>query len=254
MRANSLNDRKNLRKIKMEIAEKWKPNTTARHLLAIRNFLYFMEETRGWKLTDTTFLKYRQERHKKVVYLSPEQVEMIRSVRIVGNTSLRHRALFEVLLYTGCRISEALAIKRQDINWDTGEVEVLGKGGKYRMVLLGDSKEWVQKMLNTRADTRDEIFITQKEHTWHRVSAGRAIRELGKKAGLEFTLKPHIMRKTCLTYMLWSGTDLQSVREYAGHANFETTFHHYIAVDKNRIRQAHEYMRDRLKTKQMSLI
>lgn len=241
MKANYLNDVKNIRELKLELEGKGlRPYTVALQFCAIKSFLLFMQETRGWKIIDTKSLKYHYQRNSKVEYLTPEQIAQIRSLPIVGNASLRHRALFEHLLYTGCRISEALSIKRQDINWETGEVEVLGKGGKYRVVMLGESAEWIKKMLAASNDDNPALFVTQKGYVWHRVTAGEAIRQLGKKAELPFILHPHTLRKTFCTYLIWSGTDPGTVQGMMGHSDIKTTFMHYVALDKARMVTAHK--------------
>lgn len=240
---NKKTDRINRKDFFVELSEllrrkKATLGTISRHTFAVKKFLNFLNEKYDMPIINLAVIKCRKAPVRNPTYLEKHEIAAIRSVPIRNIFELRDRTLFEFLLYTGCRISEALGIDTTNIDFDKGEVEVLGKGGKKRIVYLNNSKEWVVEYLKKRNMDSKHLFLNQYGGKLTRCYGTVAIRNLGKKAELVKRIHPHILRHTFGTYLIWAGVDPRTVQEMMGHDDLETTLKYYSAVTQERMRQA----------------
>ena len=220
--------------------------TIGRYVVAIKKFLFWIKIKFNIEYVDLDKVKCKKGKLPKPDFLEREEIYSIRQLPINNPYDLRARVLFEFLLNTGCRISEALGINRKEINWDKSEVEVLGKGNKKRIVFLGDSEIWLKRYLSERKDDSCFLFINQYCRKLHRRDGYFIIKHLGKAAGLR-PIKPHLLRSTFCTYLIWTGTDPRTVQELMGHDDVETTLRYYSAVTHDRMREAHTKLSDTFK-------
>lgn len=142
----------------------------------------------------------------------------------------RERAIIAFLRATGCRIHEVEQVNRNDIDWKTGRLKVLGKGAKERLVYIDDvSAMLIRRYLDGRTDDNPALFIGRGSD---RLTAGwlRTIcKQIGARAGVE-GVHPHRFRRTLATNLLKAGMPLERVRKILGHADISTT-QTYIYVD-----------------------
>jgi integrase/recombinase XerD len=138
-------------------------------LHALHSFLKFCLE-----VLQLSVLHHRQVRvpripRRDVIYLTPEEVQRFVDAIIgpeepweaVSSTRLRFRALVEVLLGTGGRISEVLALNREDISWERKEAKIIGKGNKERTLFFTDrALLWLERYLSQRWDEEEALFVT----------------------------------------------------------------------------------------------
>jgi len=151
--------------------------------------------------------------------------------------------LVEVLLGTGMRISEALSLNRQDIDWERKEAKIIGKGNKQRRVFFTDrSLYWIQRYLKLRQDSHEAIFITRYPfHRLKREDVWRFFDRHRRMARIEKKLTPHILRHTVATNLMFSGCPLAHIKEILGHARIDTTFRYYLGVDQEKAKEAHQH-------------
>ncbi len=213
--------------------------TISRHTFAVKKFLIFLREKHDFSIINLDVIKCRKPKVKNPIYLEKSEIAKIRSLPTQTKMELRDRTLFEFLLYTGCRVSEAINLEWANIDFDKGEVEVLGKGNKKRIVFLNGSKQWLLDYLNKRGNDSKYLFLNQYGRPLPRGYATLAIRNLGKRAALGKKIHPHILRHTFGTYLIWAGVDPRTVQEMMGHDDLETTLKYYSAVTQERMRQAH---------------
>jgi site-specific recombinase XerD len=213
--------------------------TISRHTFAVKKFLNFLNEKYEISIINLAVIKCRKAPARNPTYLEKNEIAAIRQLPVRTMMELRDRTLFEFLLYTGCRISEALGIDIPNIDFNKGEVEVLGKGNKKRIVFLNNSKEWILEYLKKRGDNSKHLFLNQYGKKLTRCYGTVSIRNLGKKAELTKKIHPHILRHTFGTYLIWAGVDPRTVQEMMGHDDLETTLKYYSAVTQERMRQAH---------------
>lgn len=185
----------------------------------------------------------------------PLTEEQLESIRYAARTK-REKALIEFLYSTGCRISEAISLNRSDVNFDTCEIDVFGKGRKWRKVYLTQRAKFaLLDYLNSRTDNSPALFgydfsmvpdhlmehnITLKNGLDGRLTANNAeviLRKIGKRCGLK--IHPHLLRKTVATIALQKGMPIDQVRQMLGHETIATTTI-YAQTRKEEVKSAHE--------------
>ena len=162
---------------------------------------------------------------------------------------LRDRALLELLYAAGLRVSEALALDREDLSISGGFVRVVGKGDKERLVPVGDvALEAIDAYLverdrlsggQTDEDPgRQPLFLSRRGRRLDRMAAWRVMRQAALRAGLSGRVTPHTLRHSFATHLLEGGADLRVVQELLGHASITTT-QLYTHITGERIRQVY---------------
>ena len=136
------------------------------------------------------------------------------------------------LLFTGCRISEALAVKVHDIE-DRGNVTVVhirGKGDKIRTLPIHPKLlKTVLELIDRRQKQSNDFLFTRVKgegdefQPMRRQSVGALLKTTLKRLGLETSRSLHSSRRTVISNLLENGARIESVAELAGHANINTT-------------------------------
>jgi integrase/recombinase XerD len=170
--------------------------------------------------------------------LSIEELEMIREACITP----RERALIEVYYATGARLSEVQKLNREDIDWQTMSVRVIGKGNKERPVYFSFKASYhLKKYLMRRVDEVPALFTTERQ-PYRRLSdrgIQRAIKVIADRSGVKKNVHPHIFRHTFATLLLNNEADLVSVQGLLGHVDPATTQIYAQITDEKR-KQAHK--------------
>lgn len=148
----------------------------------------------------------------------------VEKLRIACGTDTRDNAVLELFLATGCRVSEVVGMRVEDINLQVGCVKVLGKGQKERIVFFGDrALEYLEQYLVGRK-TGAVILSSRAPHQGLRKNAlENIIRRITIKAGLDRRVFPHLLRHTFATRALNKGMPLPTLCDLMGHASVETT-------------------------------
>ena len=176
-------------------------------------------------------VKIKQIRVEKRVKKPFKDVELER-LRYGAADDIRLTALLEVLLSTGCRISEVSGMNRKDLEGD--EIIVYGKGKKERTVYLNaKAKLALERYLATREDENTAMFVSSdKPHSRLLVSRmGQEIRQLGQACGVSDT-HPHKFRRTAATMALNRGMPIEQVQMMLGHESIETTTLYAISAQE----------------------
>lgn len=150
-----------------------------------------------------------------------------------GWRGARMHALLEILYATGLRVSELVGLRLSSLSRDGRIVTVRGKGGKERLVPLGDA---ARTAIETWLPLRTALLKEQgKAVPWlfpSRATAGhvtrdgfaKQLRELALSAGLDpARVSPHVLRHAFATHLLANGADLRSVQQMLGHSDISTT-------------------------------
>jgi len=154
----------------------------------------------------------------------------------------RDRALLETLYGTGVRVGELASMNVGDCDFSEASVRVLGKGGKERVVPLGQSAlKALQDYLPERLGMRSEAKEGDGDALWLARGGGRLsirqvqniVRRHGTLGAGRGDLHPHAMRHTCATHLLDAGADLRSIQELLGHSSLSTTQRYtHVSVDR----------------------
>ena len=153
-----------------------------------------------------------------------------------------YRALIENLRVTGMRISEAISLNRDDIDWNKKEAEITNAKTKEReMVYFTDeSLAWLKRYLDFRNDRSEALFVNQNGKRVSPCTVRNTIHHSTRRAGIKKNVHPHIFRSTFGTELLHGGADIKSVQVLMRHKSERTTLKHYIAVSKDRCKSEHE--------------
>lgn len=150
----------------------------------------------------------------------------------------RDRAIMALLLSTGCRISEVCRLNRDSIDFDRGEILVLGKGNKERTVFIDEvAAMLVKRYLESRTDTEEALFIGKGTSRLHPGGVRFMLKSIAKEAGVE-NVHPHRFRRTLATSLIDHGMAIQEVAAILGHDKLDTTMK-YVYLDKNNIKSAY---------------
>jgi integrase/recombinase XerD len=139
--------------------------------------------------------------------------------------------LLELMYATGLRISEAVELRLEHVLPKESIIMVeKGKGGKGRIVVIpGTTKKHLDQYIDSvrplilGEEASRWLFPTRSGKNIKRQAAWRDLKALGKRAGIETGIHPHLLRHTCATHLLENGCDLMTVQALLGHADISTT-------------------------------
>ncbi len=142
--------------------------------------------------------------------------------------SLRASALLELLYGTGARISEAVGLDVDDLDLAEKSVRLSGKGGKQRIVPVGSYAidaitAWLTAGRPALTPRTPALFVNARGGRLTRQSAWTLLRAAAKRAGIESSVSPHVLRHSFATHLLDGGVDIRVVQELLGHASVTTT-------------------------------
>lgn len=179
-------------------------------------------------------------------YLKAEEIEALLNAPDVSTPQgQRDRAIVELLYAAGVRLSELVDLDLGNLNLKAGHMLVWGKGGKERVVLLGEPAVRALRMYinDGRGKLASEkrtgaLFLNRFGRRLSRRSIGLILDKYSKLAGLWKKVTPHLLRHTFATHMLAGGADLRVVQELLGHA-LPTTTEIYTHVTPTRLREVY---------------
>lgn len=220
-------------------------------LVALRSFFKYLIREK-LQVLSPEMIELGKSRDRNIKFLQPEELQkLFDAVETKELRGLRDRTILEVLFSTGLRVSELVSLNREQVNIDSGEFGVIGKGGKARVVFLSKhAKEWLAQYLAKRNDPYRPLFIrysgpkskeglTDEKSRLTARSVERLIDKYRKKASILFRIGPHVLRHSYATDLLSHGADLRSVQEMLGHKNIATT-QIYTHVTNTRLKEIHE--------------
>jgi len=159
---------------------------------------------------------------------------------------LRDRTMLEILYATGLRVSELIQLQVEQLNLRQGVVRVTGKGGKDRLVPMGEeSIDWLNTYLEEARPVllaniqSDVLFPARKGGAMTRQTFWYMIKRCSHKAGIKKSLSPHTLRHAFATHLINHGADLRVVQMLLGHSDLSTT-QIYTHVARERLKKMHE--------------
>ncbi len=206
------------------------PTTIGRKLASVRSFLRFTLGTS--RVPDVSFAPRRPRRLPDAP--KRDEVDAFLS-RLEGDEplALRNRALLELVYSAGLRSREAVDLDLADVDFEQEHVHIRGKGGKERVVPLGEeAAHWLARYLR---DARPELVR----------GAGNALfvsargRRLDTSTLRRLFAHPHRLRHAFATHLLEGGADLRTIQELLGHSSLSTT-QIYSHVDGRRLRKVYD--------------
>lgn len=215
-------------------AEGKKPATVARRLAALSSFFDYAVGEK-W-LTENPVARVRRPKLPEVSprqWLTKDQARDC--LEAATGMSSSHQALFALCFLAGLRVSEALAVRVEDLGEAQGHrvVRVTRKGGKVEEVVTNAP---CLRLLASAVGNRTEGRLIEgpRGGVIDRHRAARMVAEVGRAAGLKRPLVPHDLRHSCGVLSLAAGAPLHRVQQQLGHADPRTTqryTHHLERLD-----------------------
>jgi integrase/recombinase XerD len=206
------------------------PVSIARRLSAVRSFLRF---TRGPARVPDGIPSPRRGRRLPDAPKVAEVEALLERTSGESPLALRNRALLELLYSGGLRSAEAVGLDLRDVDFEQESVHVRGKGGKERVVPLGE--EAAHHLACYLRDGRpalvrgaeDALFLSARGRRLETSTVRRVVRH------------PHRLRHAFATHLLEGGADLRTIQELLGHSSLTTT-QVYSHVDARRLRRVYD--------------
>lgn len=229
------------------LAREKRASSQARYLSSLRRF-YRWQHARGRLAVDPSARLARPVlpgRLPKI--LSEAQVEALLEAPDVDTPrGLRDRAMLETLYATGVRVSELVGLKCFELSFDDGVLRVFGKGGKERLVPLGETAlDWLQRYLLAgrpallAGRAAEALFVTARAAPMSRQMFWTLVKGYARRAGIPpASLSPHVLRHAFATHLINHGADLRVVQMLLGHADITTT-QIYTHVARERLKALH---------------
>ncbi len=215
-------------------------------IFVLRAFLRYCRKVHMLTTLDPKDIAPVKIPRRRVLFLTPDEIRRFLAVIPRTLQGGRFMALVQVLLATGMRISEALSLNRNDIDWERRQATIIGKGNKERTVFFSaESLEWLKQYLAHRHDNCEALFATFGEATRLKpTDVHRPFKRYRQRAGITKKLTPHILRHTMATTLSHNGCDIKHIRDLLGHSDISITADFYLGTDDRVLRDVHErYLR-----------
>lgn len=232
------------------LAARRSPRTVARFLSAARGFYRHLVEIGVNSADPTANLDSPLLGRPLPASLSEDEVERLlkapRSDDAKGQPlGYRDRTMLETLYATGLRVSELVTLSLAAVNLNSGVVQVVGKGGKERLVPVGEvALGWIDRYVATaRAHILggrpcNALFPSNRARAMTRQTFWHAIKRYARAAGIAREISPHTLRHAFATHLVNHGADLRAVQLMLGHADLSTT-QIYTHVARDRLQRLH---------------
>lgn len=210
-----------------------KNRSAARLLSSMRRFYAWLLRERRITVDPVALIEAPKPEQPLPKTLSEQQVvNLLNAPDMKDMLGIRDKAMLETLYATGLRVSELVALEFSQVSLDPGVVRVMGKGGKERLVPLGEEAiERIQTYIKyARADLMhnrspcNALFVTRRGAGMTRQAFWHLIKRYALQANISTQmLSPHTLRHAFATHLLNHGADLRVVQMLLGHSDISTT-------------------------------
>ncbi|MFN2360414.1 MAG: tyrosine recombinase XerC [Marinobacter sp.] len=200
----------------------------ARHLSAIRRFYEFLLRER--LATDNPALDIRAPKAGRRL---PRVADVDQLTHLLDATpddplEIRDLSMFELMYSSGLRLSELAGLDLHSVDPRGGEVRVLGKGSKERILPVGRKalealNRWLEVRQAMAPEGESALFVSRRGDRLSTRSIQSRLSRWGLTKGADQRLHPHLLRHSFASHMLESSGDLRAVQELLGHADIATT-------------------------------
>lgn len=220
--------------------------TVARKLASLRAMLRVLVERGELEANPADLISAPKRPTRLPRTLKAEEVAALLD-RIPANTplELRDRALFELAYASGLRAEELVCLDATSVDFDAEEVRVEGKGGKTRVVPVGEHAVAALRRYAEGAraalaggDGEPALFLSKSGRRLNSSDVRRRLRAWTRRAAVRSGVSPHWLRHSFATHLLDGGADLRVIQELLGHARLSTT-QIYTRVESARLRSAY---------------
>jgi len=230
--------------------------SVARQLSSWRGFYTFACRRLGYASNPCSGLRPPKAAKALPQVLSPDACTQLLDTQPAASDDAlqtRDRAMFELFYSSGLRLSELTGLDLNDVNLQSGEAQVTGKGRKTRIVPVGHQAlaalaAWLPHRATLARDSTVALFISQRGTRLTPRSVQLRLNRWALQAGLSQHVHPHMLRHAFATHVLQSSSDLRAVQEMLGHASISTT-QVYTHLDWQHLAKAYDQAHPRARKK-----
>lgn len=225
-------------------AEGLGPASVARKLAAIRGYFDYLMRI-GLRNENPADLVSAPKRGSELpqVLSRKQMTELLDRIPVRTPLEMRDRAMFELAYACGLRCEEIVNLDREAVAFESERLHVSGKGGKQRVVPIGEPardalKRYLERgrpALAVAPDTEQALLLSKSGRRLSPSDVTRRLRLWVRQAALGGGVSPHSIRHSFATHLLEGGADLRAIQELLGHASISTT-QTYTRVDAARLR------------------
>ena len=203
----------------------------ARKLSAIRSFFSYLVREKLIEANPIKTVSSPKLEKRLPAFLTLGEVKRLLEAPDTSTPQgLRDRALLELLYASGLRVSELTGLELGQINLDTNEIRVWGKGSKERVVLMGEPAAIALRTYLehgrpelTGKKRSNALFLNRYGQRFPERAVQKLLEKYASLASLKKRVHPHMLRHTFATHLLDGGADLRVVQELLGHARLSST-------------------------------
>lgn len=225
----------------------YKARSNARLLSCLRHFYRLLQRDGGLDADPTLLVEAPKLPRGLPKALSEAEVEALLRAPDEGSAlGLRDRAMIELMYATGLRVSELVELLTEQVNLRQGLVRVTGKGGKERLVPIGEeAQHWLERYVREarpallKGGRADALFVTARRDGMTRQMFWVLVRKHAATVGIAAArISPHVLRHSFATHLLNHGADLRALQMMLGHSSLSTT-QIYTLVAKEGLKRLH---------------
>ena len=227
-------------------------------IITYRRLLKFIKQARYWFDFDIEDIEVPQyKRTHDPIALTIDEVREIQSVLKPDETYNKHtperqkeiqrmamartKCLFSVLLHSGMRLSEALSLNIEDIDYKNSEVRIENakEEGRYETVYLHGAMQDIDEYLRLRQDECPALFVSGGRRLSYN-TAQSCLKKIKRRVSINKNLTHKVMRSTFITTFLRKGHDPKKVQLLARHKSLQMTLDYYYSVEKEKLKPLHK--------------
>ena len=227
--------------------------TLARFLSSLRAFFQYQVDKGQRKNNPALDIRAPKSPRKLPHTLDVDQTSALLDGTPESFTELRDTAMWELMYSSGLRVSELVSVTVSQIDLKNGEVRVIGKGNKERVVPVGKPaitalNAWLKSRTAVTELEEQRVFVSKQGRGLTSRTVQKRLKTWALKRGIDFNVHPHMLRHSFATHLLESSGDLRAVQELLGHSNISTT-QVYTHLDFQHLAKVYDAAHPRAKRK-----
>jgi integrase/recombinase XerC len=229
------------------------PRSLGRLLSAWRGFYRFLARQHGVGTNPCVGLRPPKAAKTLPHALSPDAAQQLLESDSTDPLLVRDRSMFELLYSSGLRLAELVSLNLGQVQMETGEVTVTGKGNKTRIVPVGSRaltalRDWLSRRSTFAKRGEPALYVGKAGRRVSHRTVQQRLRQWAIRQGLGQHVHPHMLRHSFASHVLQSSGDLRAVQEMLGHANIGTT-QVYTHLDFQHLAKVYDAAHPRAKRK-----
>lgn len=220
--------------------------SNTRFISSVRRFYQFLVNENLLKENPATTLEMPGTGQRLPVILSEEEVDLLLAKEIKNDTDIRNTAMIELLYAAGLRVSELVGLTLSQADMESGYLRITGKGGKERLIPVGESAVAWLKRYCTEVRPRilkdkscEAVFLNKFGRAMTRQAFWQIIKKRATTTGITKNISPHTLRHAFATHLVNHDADLRAVQMLLGHSSLSTT-QIYTHVANRRLKNLHK--------------